>query len=45
MLSSHLTNYNENWTKISEMHERIFNKKFRYQDQSMVMHGFLVGIV
>ena len=33
MLSSHLTNYNENWTKISEMHERIFNKKFRYQDQ------------
>ena len=32
MLSSHLTNYNENWKKINEMHEKIFNKKFRNQD-------------
>ena len=29
MLSGHLTNYNDNWDKISKMHEVLFDEKFR----------------
>ena len=29
MLSGHLTNYNDDWNKISEMHEILFDEKFR----------------
>ena len=32
MLSSHLTNYNDDWNKLFKMHERIFSKDFRMQD-------------
>ena len=29
MLSSHLTNYNDNWDKITNMHKFLFDEKFR----------------
>lgn len=29
MLSSHLTNYNDDWEKIDKMHENLFNDNFR----------------
>lgn len=32
MLSSHLTNYNDDWSKIYQMHDRIFNEDFRMKD-------------
>ena len=31
MLSSHLTNYNDNWDKINQMNDTIFDKKFRQE--------------
>ena len=33
MLSSHLTNYNDNWKKIDQMIKNIFSKEFRNNDK------------
>ena len=46
MLSSHLTNYNDNWDKITNMHKFLFDEKFRLDKaDSIGILGSLVGIV
>ena len=46
MLSGHLTNYNDDWNKISEMHEILFDENLEQIMQILkAIHGFLAGTV